>query len=239
MDPEGRGSERPWHLRRAVDRRSTPSAAWTSPRSPSGSPRSRRAACTPFLVVGTAGTVSTGAVDPLRALAALCKAEGLWFHVDGAYGAPAVVAPGVPDDLRAMARGRLDCRGPAQVAVRAARGRVRAGPRSRAAARRLRVHPGLLSLRQRRCGAAAELLRVRPAELTRLPRAEGVAGVAAGGPARLRGDDRRGHPPVARAVRPGRRAPGAGGGHAGPEHHDLPVRAAGRQPGRPGRQRRR
>ena len=56
----------------------------------------------PFLVVGTAGTVSTGAVDPLRALAALCKAEDLWFHVDGAYGAPAVVAPGVPDDLHAM-----------------------------------------------------------------------------------------------------------------------------------------
>jgi len=57
---------------------------------------------TPFLVVGTAGTVSTGAVDPLRALAALSKAEGLWFHVDGAYGAPAVVVPGVPDDLHAM-----------------------------------------------------------------------------------------------------------------------------------------
>jgi aromatic-L-amino-acid decarboxylase len=46
--------------------------------------------------------VSTWAVDPLRALSALCKAEGLWFHVDGAYGAPAVVAPGVPDDLHAM-----------------------------------------------------------------------------------------------------------------------------------------
>ena len=57
---------------------------------------------TPFLVVGTAGSVSTGAVDPLRALAALCKAEDIWFHVDGAYGAPAVVAAGAPDDLGAM-----------------------------------------------------------------------------------------------------------------------------------------
>ncbi len=64
--------------------------------------RDRADGVTPFLVVGTAGTVSTGAVDPLRALSALCKAEGFWFHVDGAYGAPAVVAPGVPDDLRAM-----------------------------------------------------------------------------------------------------------------------------------------
>ena len=64
--------------------------------------RDRAAGFTPFLVVGTAGTVSTGAVDPLRALSILCKTEGLWFHVDGAYGAPAVVAPGAPDDLRAM-----------------------------------------------------------------------------------------------------------------------------------------
>jgi aromatic-L-amino-acid/L-tryptophan decarboxylase len=56
----------------------------------------------PFLVVGTAGTVSTGAVDPLHDIAAICKRQGLWFHVDGAYGAPAVLAEGAPDDLRAM-----------------------------------------------------------------------------------------------------------------------------------------
>src|SRR6478672_3522357 len=40
----------------------------------------------PFLVVGTAGSVSTGTVDPLRKTAALCREHGLWFHVDGAYG---------------------------------------------------------------------------------------------------------------------------------------------------------
>jgi glutamate/tyrosine decarboxylase-like PLP-dependent enzyme len=53
----------------------------------------RRAGLVPAIVVGNAGTVNTGAVDPLDALADLCAAEGLWFHVDGAYGALASVSP--------------------------------------------------------------------------------------------------------------------------------------------------
>ena len=40
----------------------------------------------PFLVIGNAGSVNTGAVDDLSALADLAREEGLWFHVDGAYG---------------------------------------------------------------------------------------------------------------------------------------------------------
>lgn len=53
----------------------------------------RRAGLRPSVVVGTAGTVNTGAIDPLDALAQFCAAEDLWFHVDGAYGAMAVLSP--------------------------------------------------------------------------------------------------------------------------------------------------
>jgi aromatic-L-amino-acid decarboxylase len=49
--------------------------------------RDRAAGLAPCAVVSNAGTTNTGAVDPLAAIAALCEAEGLWHHVDGAYGA--------------------------------------------------------------------------------------------------------------------------------------------------------
>ncbi len=53
----------------------------------------RSAGLKPFLVVGSAGTVDIGAIDDLQALSALCREEGLWFHIDGAYGALGILSP--------------------------------------------------------------------------------------------------------------------------------------------------
>ena len=61
-----------------------------------------RSGCIPLLVVGAAGTVGTGAIDPLDEIASLCKEFGIWFHVDGAYGGFAAVLPEAPSDLKAL-----------------------------------------------------------------------------------------------------------------------------------------
>lgn len=51
----------------------------------------------PFLVIGNAGDVSTGVVDNLSEIAAICKTHNLWFHIDGAYGIPAAAVPEYKD----------------------------------------------------------------------------------------------------------------------------------------------
>ncbi len=47
----------------------------------------------PFMVIGTAGDVSTGVVDDLSGISAICQQHKLWFHIDGAYGVPAAIVP--------------------------------------------------------------------------------------------------------------------------------------------------
>ena len=54
----------------------------------------------PIAIVATAGTVGTGAIDPLERLLKIAQAENLWFHIDGAYGAFAAIAPSAPKSLK-------------------------------------------------------------------------------------------------------------------------------------------
>jgi aromatic-L-amino-acid decarboxylase len=54
--------------------------------------RDRGEGLSPFCVVGSAGTVTTGAIDPLDKLADYCEGENLWLHIDGSYGALAILS---------------------------------------------------------------------------------------------------------------------------------------------------
>lgn len=66
--------------------------------------RDREIGFRPFLVVGSAGTVDIGAIDDLDALAALCREETIWFHVDGAFGALGVLSPALAPLLAGIER---------------------------------------------------------------------------------------------------------------------------------------
>ena len=72
----------------------------------------------PVLVVGTSGNVDAGSIDPLDSLAGLAGREGLWFHVDGAFGALARLAPDLAPLLAGLERANslaFDCHKWAQV----------------------------------------------------------------------------------------------------------------------------
>jgi glutamate/tyrosine decarboxylase-like PLP-dependent enzyme len=64
----------------------------------------RKAGLLPAIVVGNAGTVNTGAIDPLGELAEICRRESLWFHSDGAYGAMARLSPKLAPGFAGMER---------------------------------------------------------------------------------------------------------------------------------------
>ncbi len=60
----------------------------------------------PFCVIASAGTVNTGAIDPLNTLADVCEQEQLWLHVDGAYGAVGVLDKRLAERYRGMERAK-------------------------------------------------------------------------------------------------------------------------------------
>ena len=64
----------------------------------------KRAGLAPFFIAGTAGTVDTGAIDPLSAIADIARREAVWFHVDGAHGALGMLAPDIALRLTGLER---------------------------------------------------------------------------------------------------------------------------------------
>jgi glutamate/tyrosine decarboxylase-like PLP-dependent enzyme len=64
----------------------------------------RHAGFTPFFIAGTAGSVDVGAIDDLTALANVAEREKIWFHIDGAYGALAMLSPELAPRLKGIER---------------------------------------------------------------------------------------------------------------------------------------
>jgi aromatic-L-amino-acid/L-tryptophan decarboxylase len=64
----------------------------------------RASGLVPMAVVASAGTVNTGAIDPVGEIAEVCQRHDVWLHVDGAYGAPAVLSRRYRTELEALAR---------------------------------------------------------------------------------------------------------------------------------------
>jgi glutamate/tyrosine decarboxylase-like PLP-dependent enzyme len=130
----------------------------------------RGAGLRPFLVVGSAGTVDIGAIDDLAALSALCREEGLWFHVDGAFGALGILAPELAPRLAGIENAdsiALDFHKWGQVPYDAGFLMVRDGDR----------HRDTLQRRRRICaGKRAGSPRTRPGPATSAPICRGVSG---------------------------------------------------------------
>jgi glutamate/tyrosine decarboxylase-like PLP-dependent enzyme len=64
--------------------------------------KDREAGHLPFCIIGNAGTVNTGAIDDLEELAAIAKEEGLWYHIDGAFGAVPYILPEFREQLKGL-----------------------------------------------------------------------------------------------------------------------------------------
>ena len=226
LDPEGRRSLRPRHRVDPLDSRRRAISAWTSTRCAARSRPTSPPAIARCSSSARPASVSTGAVDPLPAIAAVCREHGVWFHVDGAYGGFAAAAPDAPADLAGIGVADSVAVDPHKwlyAPLEAGCALVRDAEHLRAA---FAYHPPYYHFEERR----HELRRLRAAELARLPRAEGVAGAAAGRRERLSHDDRRRHPPGARAGRRRAAHAGARAADAGAQHHDVPLRAGGAAP---------
>ena len=150
----------------------------------------RGAGYLPFMVVGTGGSVSTGAIDELDRLADIAASEDMWFHVDGAYGALAAVVPELHDLFNGMERAD-------SLAVDPHKWLYAPLEAGCTLVRDAQTLPDAFSYTPvyyhfgRRGRPADQLLRDRAAKFTWFSRPEGLVGDPASRAAGLRADDRR------------------------------------------------
>ena len=178
----------------------------------------------PCIVVGTAGSVSTGAVDPLREIASVCRQHGAWFHVDGAYGGFAAAVPEAPDDLRGLTLADSVAVDPHKwlyAPLEAGCALVRDAEALRAA---FAYHPPYYHFEER----ATNYVDYGPQNSRGFRALKVWLALQARWRRRLPADDRRRHEAVAGHGGCGPAACGARVRDAESEHHDLPVRAARR-----------
>jgi hypothetical protein len=172
------------------------------------------------LVVGTAGSVSTGAVDPLPEISALCKEYDLWSHVDGAYGGFAAAVPQGHDDLRGLSLADSVAVDPHKwlyAPLEAGCALVRDPERLRAA---FAVSPSLLPFR----GVYNELCRLWSPEPARLPCPESLACPKAGRSRGVSQHDRGGYTPVSGNGTSGQPPCGTAAYDLGIKHSNLRLR---------------
>ena len=149
----------------------------------------------PCIVVGTAGSVSTGAVDPLPEIGAVCKEHGVWFHVDGAYGGFAAALPEASDDLRGLSLADSVAVDPHKWLYAPLEAGCALVRDPEGAARRLRVPPALLSLRRSR---RPTIVDYGPQNSRGFRALKVWLALQAGRRRRVPHDDRGRHPPVSR-----------------------------------------
>ena len=146
----------------------------------------------PFLVVGTAGSVSTGIADPLSEIAAVCREKSIWFHVDGAYGAFAASVPGGPVEILGLREADSVAVDPHKWLYAPLEAGCALVRNREALRRRVYVSPALLPLRWH------EFPGLRHPEFTGIPRSEDLAGLTTGRSRRIPADDRGRHRTLAR-----------------------------------------